>query len=286
MSAKKNDANQQEKSSALEEYLLPVFVNVLLHLDLASRFRVAAVNRNLQAAVFGHDDERGVNALWETLNFSGLANHEQKRLNDHQVVAIIKRVKAVQVTKVFRLAGCENLDGTCLYALQGSQVLEQITFDIKLERCQPSKLTHNTALRLFRPMMRRSLYYTNIRTRHWSLETWNRELVPCRKCKVWKYDCALTPCWRCQAEVCDSCADPQFSFNKCAKCGMMFMCLDCCVTAGIPLSSQQKQLVCNLCKKDSERLLLGENGMLLGIRKRKKKRDIKNRMDRQIRGFD
>ncbi|CAB9504932.1 expressed unknown protein [Seminavis robusta] len=218
---------------ALEAYLPPSFlVNVLAFLDVASRFRFAASSRAFREIVFGPEQqERGIDdsvkSIWAYMDFSTCTQRDRDRLTDYELRLILKRVNALEFTKGLFLEACVNLTGIGLAGLHGSNVLEEITMVSRNLNVSKEFLD-----RIFRPMAARKLCYINIQsmyangTMNWKMDS-RRQLEPCRRCGIWKYDCALSPCYKCGTHLCHSCSSPTTRFNKCALCAAMMVCLPC-----------------------------------------------------------
>ena len=103
-----------------------------------------------------------------------------------------------------------------LAALHGSQLLEQVPLmNDRLE------VTEEFVLRILTPMKQKSLCYFNAISRFSFAIQSCRSITPCSNCGICKYECSLTPCRRCNKEVCRTCSDSNARSYKCAHCDRM-----------------------------------------------------------------
>jgi hypothetical protein len=131
--------SRQEESSMLERLLPEIMMKVLECLDVASRMRLAGMNRLLQRIVYEE-----CRLAWAEISFCNEDTHScelRKRLTDYQLARLLIRVDARNVTVRLCLRGCDQIQGYGLAPMWNSRVWERL--DMKFSKVIERKNLEN-----------------------------------------------------------------------------------------------------------------------------------------------
>jgi hypothetical protein len=140
--------DRQEQSNMLEQLLPEIMLKVLECLDIASRVKLACMNRHLRRRVYDECSQ-----AWTKIDFSSTDFALRGRLTDYQLSRLFIRVNAQDVTVDLGLCLCSQIRGSGLVPLRNSHVLERINLLLT-----PASNDLTSCLDILRSMIPHKLY--------------------------------------------------------------------------------------------------------------------------------